>query len=259
MSFSHKKLYVIFPAAGSGTRMHSDKNKLLMEVGGVAVIDRTLSAFRSFGEKHGVKLHGILVVTPGKTTEWEEYMKDNDCFSFIEKTVEGGSSRTESVGNGVKALDFLPSDIRPDSDDPVFIHDAARCLIDPDSILRCFEVMNSGTDVCVSGVKTKNTIKMVKPSVYSDGFDPIGVTVCPVVESTPDRSLLYEVQTPQCFRYEVLKNCYEKASSDHIEATDDTALAEYCGYEVRIVEGSYSNIKITTPEDIPMAEALLKS
>ena len=245
MSFS-RKLYVIFPAAGSGTRMKSDKNKLLMEVNGVTVIDRTIEAFKQYSDESGIDLSCVLVVSPGKTDEWDSYVKDKDYASMISSIVEGGDTRTKSVGNGVSALKAF----NPANDDAVFIHDAARCLIDKDSISRCFEAINEDeTNVCVSGVKTKNTIKKVKEDI-SQGV---------MVESTPNRNLLYEVQTPQCFKYSVLEECYRKAKEDGYEATDDTALAEHYGYKVRIVEGSYSNIKITTPEDIAIAEALLRN
>ena len=245
MSCSHK-LYVILPAAGSGSRMHSDKNKLLMEVGGTAVIDRTLSAFKRFADSKDIDLYCVLVVSPGKVTVWESYIDDKDYSSIICAITEGGDTRTKSVGNGVAVLE----DYDPADDDPVFIHDAARCLIDSDSIARCFDaILEEDTPVCVSGVKTKNTIKMIK----ADSGES------PLVESTPDRDLLYEVQTPQCFKYGILSECYSEASAEGYEATDDTALAEHYGIKVRIVEGSYSNIKITTPEDIAIAEALLKN
>ena len=250
MSCSHKKLYVIFPAAGSGTRMKSDKNKLLMEVDGVTVIDRTLTAFKKYAEKNDVSIYCTLVVTPGKVDEWKSYVSAKDYASVIVNITEGGDTRTKSVGNGVFSLQNS-SVSAPEDDEPVFIHDAARCLIDTDSIARCFDaITEDGTDVCVSGVKTKNTIKTVCPVTGGGSV---------IVESTPDRSLLYEVQTPQCFKYRVLKECYEKAVDEGYEATDDTALAEHYGYKVRIVEGSYANIKITTPEDIAIAEALLKN
>ena len=242
-----RKLYVIFPAAGSGSRMRSDKNKLLMEVDGVTVIDRTISVFKKYAEENDVSIYCTLVVSPGKVDEWKTYISDKDYSSVIFNITEGGNTRTKSVGNGVKALELLSP--APAADDAVFIHDAARCLIDEASIARCFDAINEdGTDVCVSGVKTKNTIKMVRPVTESE---PV------IVESTPDRSLLYEVQTPQCFKYGVLSECYSKAREEGYEATDDTALAEHYGIDVRIVEGSYANIKITTPEDIAIAEALL--
>lgn len=246
MSFSRNKLYVIFPAAGSGSRMHSDKNKLLMEVDGITVIDRTLSAFRRFAEEKDVDLYGILVVSPGKEADWRSYISNKEYSSIIAAVTGGGDSRTKSVGNAVTALGKLC----PDDNDAVFIHDAARCLIDTDSLSRCLDaIRDADTPVCVSGVKAKNTIKMIRR-------DPEGSAI---VESTLVRDLLYEVQTPQCFKYRVLYECYSKALAESFAATDDTALAEHYGYKVRIVEGSYSNIKITTPEDIAIAEALLNS
>lgn len=248
MSFSHKNLYVIFPAAGSGTRMNSSKNKLLLEVSGIPVIDRTLEVFRKFADEQDIKMYGILVVSPGKEEEWTSYIEGKSYSSIIGRVTAGGDTRTKSVGNGVSALSS--SDFpAPDSDDPVFIHDAARCLIDSDSLTRCLEAISEeDTKVCVSGVNTKNTIKIVR-SVNPNR--PL------IVESTPDRRLIFEVQTPQCFEYGVLEECYRKAKEEGYESTDDTALAEHYGYEVRIVEGAYSNIKITTPEDIAIAEALL--
>jgi 2-C-methyl-D-erythritol 4-phosphate cytidylyltransferase len=243
MSCSHK-LYVIFPAAGSGSRMHSDKNKLLMEVDGITVIDRTIAAFKKYADEFDIDLSCVLVVSPGKIDEWKSYVSDKEYSSIINNIVEGGDTRTKSVGNGVAALKAFA----PAKDDAVFIHDAARCLIDTMSIARCFDAINEDeTKVCVSGVKTKNTIKMVK----ADSTESV------IVESTPNRDLLYEVQTPQCFKYSVLEECYKRASGDGYEATDDTALAEHYGFDVRIVEGSYANIKITTPEDIAIAESLL--
>lgn len=246
MSFSRNKLYVIFPAAGSGTRMHSDKNKLLMEVNGIPVIDRTLAAFKAFADEFGIDICGVLVVSEGKVGEWESYLKGKDYSSVIRKITEGSDTRTRSVSNGVATLE----EFSPDDNDAVFIHDAARCLIDTPSLARCMDAIGEAdTNVCVSGVKTKNTIKMIDPDVK----DSV------IVDSTPDRDLLYEVQTPQCFKYPVLKDCYERARAEGFEATDDTALAEHFGIKVRIVEGSYSNIKITTPEDIVIAEALVTS
>lgn len=228
--------------------MHSDKNKLLMEVNGIPVIDRTLSAFKRFADDYSVDLHCILVVSPGKVDEWKSYISDKDYASVIGRITEGGDIRTRSVGKGVFALSDPGEGVpEPEGDDPVFIHDAARCLIDPDSLKRCLDtITEEGTDVCVSGVNTKNTIKVVR-----SGTD--------IVEYTPDRNYLFEVQTPQCFKYSVLKDCYGKAIAYNFVATDDTAVAEEFGYKVRIVEGSYSNIKITTPEDIAFAEAILNS
>ena len=247
MSYSHNRLYVIIPAAGSGSRMHSDKNKLFMEVDGISVIDRTMAAFRRFADEYGVDIEAILVISPDAASTWGEYVKGKSDYGMVKAFAKGGATRTESVGNGVRTL----KDLHPENKDPVFIHDGARCLIDSDSLGRCFSaICEDGIDVCVSGVATKNTIKVVRSH---EDKEPV------IVDHTPLRSNLYEVQTPQCFKFGTLEEIYDRASRDGIEATDDTALAEILGYEVRIIEGSYSNIKITTPEDIAIAEALLKT
>lgn len=232
MSCSHK-IYVIIPAAGSGSRMGKNSNKLFMDIAGIPVIERTLQAFQDYGNAH------CIVVTNQENIEAMTELKTAK-FPCIDAVVLGGSTRTESVGNGVRALAELAD--KPDADDYVFIHDGARCMVSGDILDRCCQGLEANR-VCVAAVPAKNTIKVVK-----DG----------VVESTPDRSTLYEVQTPQCFRYDVLKMSYDNAEANSIEATDDTALAEIIGYKVGIVMGAYSNIKITTPEDITFAQSLIQ-
>lgn len=230
-----KKLYVIIPAAGSSTRM--GQNKLFLKIGGMTVIARTLSAFKELGEE-GVHISAILVTNEAGKDLLEDEVATGG-FGFVEKIVSGGASRTESVYNGVMALSSL--DVPPSPDDAVFIHDCARPLVDTD-ILKDGLTRLETCDVCVAGVPLKNTVKEVSGDI---------------VTNTPDRSSLVEVQTPQCFKYDVLKRSYENAFANGIEATDDTALAELLGYNVFISKGSYRNIKITTPEDIRIAEALM--
>lgn len=230
-----KRLYVIIPAAGSSTRM--GQNKLFLKIGGMTVIARTLSAFKELGEE-GVHISAILVTNEAGKDLLEDEVAAGG-FGFVEKIVSGGASRTESVYNGVVALSSL--DVPPSPDDAVFIHDGARPLVDTD-ILKDGLARLETCDVCVAGVPLKNTVKEVSGDI---------------VTNTPDRSSLVEVQTPQCFKYDVLKRSYENAFANGIEATDDTALAELLGYNVFISKGSYRNIKITTPEDIRIAEALM--
>ncbi len=234
-----KKLYVIIPAAGSSTRM--GQNKLFMKIGGddgCTVIARTLEAFRELS-KQGVDISAVLVTNEASKTALEEEIVSSGFDSFIEKVILGGSSRTESVYKGVQALKDLS--VPPSSDDAVFIHDGARPLVDTEILIDGLTKLES-CDVCVAGVPLKNTVK----EVLGD-----------IVKGTPDRSSLVEVQTPQCFKYDVLVRSYENAIANNIEATDDTALAELLGYKVVISKGSYRNIKITTPEDIKIAEALI--
>lgn len=230
-----KRLYVIIPAAGSSTRM--GRNKLFLEIGGMTVISRTLSAFSELSGS-GIDVSAVLVTNESNMELLEEEVTHHG-FDFVEKIVLGGSSRTESVYNGVMTLKDLA--VPPSPEDPVFIHDGARPLVDTDILTDGLSRLLT-CDVCVAGVPLKNTVKEISGDV---------------VTNTPDRSALVEVQTPQCFKYDVLVRSYENAVSNNVEATDDTALAELLGYKVMISKGSYRNIKITTPEDIKIAEALL--
>ncbi len=233
-----KRLFVIIPAAGSSTRM--GKNKLFLKIGenGRTVIAQTLFAFSEL-TKQDIDISAILVTNEANKQALAEEVTDHGFDSFVEKIVLGGATRTESVYNGVQALKDL--DVPPAPGDAVFIHDGARPLVDTDILLDGLNRLET-CNVCVAGVPLKNTVKEVAGDI---------------VKGTPDRSALVEVQTPQCFKYDVLKRSYENAIANNIEATDDTALAELLGYEVVISKGSYRNIKITTPEDIKIAEALL--
>lgn len=224
------RLFVIIPAAGSGTRMGKNSNKLFMEIEGKPVIERTVECFS------GTDAELILVTNE---ENFDALVTLSGKYPRISKVVLGGASRTESVYKGFLALEELGA---RDSD-MVFIHDGARCLLSSDVISNCIEGLKKN-DVCVAGVAAKNTIKTVR-----DGY----------VDKLLDRSSLVEIQTPQCFRYHILRDSYANAVEKGIEATDDTALSEALGIPTLIVEGCYRNIKITTPEDILIAAALLKA
>ena len=230
-----KNVYVIIPAAGKSVRMGGPVPKILMEVAGVPVVIRTLQAFEPFNMK--------AVVVTGDTliSEVEELIKKFGITCVV-AVIKGGASRTESVACGVEYLKDICS-----SDDIVFVHDGARCLVNSTTIQGCMDAMEIH-DVCVASVPVKSTIKIAKPG---NGGELL-------VDHTPDRDTLMEVQTPQCFRYGIIRECCEYAISQNVTATDDTALAEMLGYDVFLTKGSYSNIKITTPEDIPVAEEIIR-
>lgn len=239
-----ERLYVIIPAAGSGSRMGTTENKLFMRLGksGPSVIAKTLEAFAKLKDT-GTDVKVVLVTSEDSRRALSEEVTSSGYDSFVEKIVLGGATRTESVYKGVQALKDLS--VPPAPGDAVFIHDGARPLVDL-QILEDGLRMLGTCEVCVAGVPLKNTVKQIASS--DDGQTVVG---------TPDRSSLVEVQTPQCFRYEVLKKSYENAIANNIEATDDTALSELLGYKVRISRGSYRNIKITTPEDLIIAASFL--
>ncbi len=242
-------LYVIIPAAGMGTRMGLSESKQFLKIQGIPVLARTLLAFAGFQENFRKKVHVIVVTNPDNIERVSGLCREYH-FDHVEKIIPGGETRQDSVAAGIRALEGLSRPPLPI--DIVFIHDGARCLIDEDTLEKCF-LGGVAYDVCVTGTPCKNTIKSIVPGQAESADD------APVVDKTLDRSTLYEVQTPQVFKYSVLKDVSEKAEVSGIQATDDTALAEALGIPVHMIAGSYQNIKITTPEDAVIAEYFLSS
>ena len=234
-----KTVYVIIPSAGRSVRMGSDIPKILMEIAGVPVIIRTLQAFDRFAED-GILVKAVVVTSSSLIEPIRDLVSQYDVGCVL-SVIEGGATRTESVSRGVAALERVCS-----PEDIVFVHDGARCLVDNDTLTACLDAMDI-CDVCAAAVPVKSTVKQIEEC--DKGL--------PLVVSTPDRSTLMEVQTPQCFHYGIIDRCCRYASENNVTATDDTALAEALGYKVHMCRGSYSNIKITTPEDIKIAEALM--
>ena len=238
--------YFIDPAAGSCTRMGSTVPKLLMDIEGLPVISRTLDSLTGFCKElyaeHVIGRYGVVLSTSSELLDKlgglcrERY----DDFPFI--FTLGGSTRTESVGRGVEAL----AERNPSDSAIVMVHDGARCLVTGEELQSVFDgVKKDG--ICAGAVPVKSTLKEV--SIASDGT--INVL------RTPDRSTLYEIMTPQGFTYEKIKACYDYAALNSLSVTDDTAIAEMMGYPVTLASGKYSNIKITTAEDIAIASQIL--
>ena len=217
--------YAIVLAGGSGSRMGAGKNKVLLELQGEPVITRAVKAFEGLIE--GVVLVSRVEDIPSMQTAME-------AVKMPVTIVAGGETRQASVWNGLRAL---PADCTH-----VLIHDGARCLADEGTIRRCMaSVEDCGTGV--AAIPAIDTIKQV------DGNE--------IVNATPDRSTLRAVQTPQGFSVELIRRAHEAAQADHFIGTDDASLVERLGLPVRLTLGDRRNIKLTTPEDIHMAEAFL--
>ena len=237
-----KNCFFVIPAAGSGTRMGGDIPKIILPIGGIPVIIRTLTAISSFADMHDdLGVHIIIVTTEDLMPKIQKMCSDSFPAMDITYTL-GGASRTESVYNGIKAITDAGEA------DAVLIHDGARCLVTASEIDAVFAGLADHAVSCTS-TPVKDTLKKV---IVKESGDVI-------VESTPVREDYYAVQTPQGFRYKELLQCYEHAAANHITATDDTALAEAVGIEVFLAKGSYSNIKITTPEDIAVAYEIIRT
>lgn len=210
---------VVIVAGGSGTRM--GRPKQMLPLGGKPVLVRTVEAF-----KNAPSVRQIVVVTP---TENRAVL--NAFFSDL-IYADAGSTRLESVKNGFALTD--------PSAQTVAVHDGARPLVSPAHIEACLaEAAAHGA--AVLAVPVKDTIKICK-----DG----------VVEKTLDRSVLWAAQTPQCYRREVLAEALARFGAEK-DATDESQLVEKTGVNVRVVMSDYKNNKITTPEDLTFAEALV--
>ena len=222
-------------AGGTGKRMGGNVPKQYMELNGYPLLYYALACF----EKSSVS-EIVLVVTPGDEEKVKKNIVEKYGFSKVGSIVAGGKERYNSSYNGIRAV----SDA-----DVVLIHDAARALITVDVIERTIEdACEFGA--CVAAVPSKDTIKLSD----EDGF----------VESTIDRSRAWIIQTPQTFRMSLIKAAYEQAEKEASEKglsgffTDDAMVAErYSGQRVRITMGSYENIKVTTPDDLKVAEEIL--
>lgn len=219
---------VIVVCGGSSSRMNN-KDKMLLEIKGVPVFIRSLLAF----EKNS-GIGKIIVVTRAENLLTTQNAVKQFGITKVTDIVVGGKSRQESVKCG---FDMLTKD-----DKICLIHDGARPFVTNDCITRVIEGANFfGAVSCV--VQCKDTIKKI---------DNHGKVV-----ETPNRSSLVSVQTPQGFKTEIYKNALEKCG-DLSSFTDDCSIVESVGVPVYTVEGDYTNIKITTPEDVLLAEAILK-
>jgi len=219
---------VIIPAAGLGKRMRAGKNKLLLELRGVPVLIHTLRVF----EEDEACREIILAINPQDEKEIKGLLNKYQI-TKVNDLVAGGEERQHSIHNGLKTVQ---------ADGIILVHDAARPFIRKDHIHRLTEKAEE-TGAAIIGVPAKDTMKKVANGV---------------VMETVERSSLWVVQTPQAFRISLLKEAYQKAEGDQFVGTDDASLVERLDAEVSIVEGDYDNIKLTTPEDLYFAEAILE-
>jgi 2-C-methyl-D-erythritol 4-phosphate cytidylyltransferase len=211
--------------------MGSSRNKLLLPLWGKPVIAWTLLA-----AKQAQQIDWIGII--GQPDDWQDF---KDVVATLELTesvcfIQGGATRQESVYRGLKGL--------PEGAEQVLIHDGARCLATPDLFDRCATAILTCQGL-IAAVPVKDTIKVVNPATQT-------------IESTPDRSQLWAAQTPQGFAVQPLIQCHEEGIRQGREVTDDAALFEQCGLSVQIVAGEETNLKVTTPADLAIAELILR-
>jgi 2-C-methyl-D-erythritol 4-phosphate cytidylyltransferase len=211
--------------------MNAGMNKQFMDINGRPLLAHTLDAFQKCKAIDKI----ILVAGKDELQLCREQILDAYGFDKVDRLVEGGYERQQSVCNGIAQLG--------DDCEVVVIHDGARPVITADIIERCIEGARLYGAVS-AGMPSKETIKILD----SSGF----------VECTPKRDKVWVTQTPQAFRSDIIRKAHANAVSEGISGTDDAFLVECLGIKVKMIEGSYENIKVTTPEDISIAEIILK-
>jgi len=254
-----KHTSAIVLAAGRGLRFKSKIPKPLVKINSKPIVIYSLDIL----SKHS-SVQDIIVVANDKNSK-EIIRKVNQYrIQKIKRIVKGGRRRQDSVAN---ALSFLSSNT-----DLVLIHDAARPFIDKNIVSRLIKESRS-CGAAIAGVPVKATIKEVKRSLVQSS-SPAHLNLREelkaqrisknrktkrgvAVERTLDRSVLWEIQTPQVFRKDLILDAYKRFG--HLSVTDDAMLVEKMGHKVRVVLGSCDNIKITTPEDLVIAGAILKA
>ncbi|MDD2273128.1 MAG: 2-C-methyl-D-erythritol 4-phosphate cytidylyltransferase [Desulfuromonadaceae bacterium] len=226
------KSIALIPAAGMGKRMGASINKQYLQLNGMPIVARTISLF-----EQSPLIDAIYLVVPAEEIPYcRKHVVEACGFKKIAAIVPGGRERQNSVFNGLNAMRKHVSD-----DDIILIHDGVRPLITERVLL---ESISSARlhDGALVAVPVKDTIKTVQ-----NGF----------VSNTPPRESLWQAQTPQTFRFAKIFQAHQSAATDGFIGTDDASLVERSGGKVYIVQGDYRNIKITTPEDLILAEAFL--
>ncbi|MDX2480600.1 MAG: 2-C-methyl-D-erythritol 4-phosphate cytidylyltransferase [Desulfuromusa sp.] len=229
------KATVLIPAAGTGRRMGGSVSKQYLELAGKPILAHTLTLF----ENHPLIENIYPVVPPDDISYCQRQIIDRYGFSKVRRVIAGGAKRQDSVRNGLNAL---AEDGFDQPQRPILIHDGARPLFDCKCLSALIEVVCK-TGACTIGVPVKDTIKDVVNSR---------------ITGSPDRSRLWQAQTPQGFQYRLIREAFDRADADGFVATDDASLLERLGHPVQMLEGDYRNIKVTTPEDILIAVALLR-
>ena len=227
-----KKCKAIVLAAGQGKRMHSKVQKQFLEIGQKPIVYYSLHCFQE-----SPRIQEIILVTSKEMIPYcEKEIVEKYGFGKVTRIVEGGKERYDSVYAGLKACKDT---------DFVFIHDGARPFITVEMVERGYQAVVK-TGACVLGMPSKDTVKLADGEGY--------------IKETPDRKIVWNVQTPQIFSYKLICTAYESMQQkDMSNVTDDAMVVEQeTGTRILLVEGSYQNIKITTPEDLAVAEAFLQ-
>lgn len=227
-----EKCTAIVLAAGQGKRMGSKIQKQFLEIHGRPVLYYSLACFEA-----SPFIEEVVLVTGKDCMEYcQGEIVDKYHLQKVTKIIAGGKERYDSVYAGLMACEHS---------DYVFIHDGARPFIDEPILERAFMAVKEYS-ACAVGMPSKDTVKIADENGY--------------VIDTPNRKNIWTIQTPQVFAYDVIRQAHEEIRRGNMQGiTDDAMVVEQQGrYRVKMVEGSYKNIKITTPEDLVVAESFLR-
>lgn len=244
--FARMKIVVIIPAAGLGTRMASaasakDKkpsaSKQFVELQGTPILIHTLKRFASSPEINEI----VVALRQAEIEPFRQRLQRDEPEVLKKKPVllEGGENRQQSVANALAA-------VRANAEDVVLVHDAVRPFV-TEEIIRDVIAGATKYGAAITGVPAMDTVKQVERT--AEGA---------IIKATIPREKLVMAQTPQGFRYDVLKRAFDEATADGFIGTDEASLVERSGHQVAVVMGSPRNMKITTPADLELAEFFLK-
>lgn len=225
------KTVAIITAAGKGKRMGSKIRKPYIELAGKPVLAHTILPF----ENSKIITSIIIVTAPGDEELCLKNIVKKFGFKKVIKVVRGGKERQDSVMSGILAID--------DECDIVIVHDGVRPFVTKIMIEKAVKTAHK-IGAAIVAAPVKDTIKQAAASF---------------VKKTLNRDELWAVQTPQAFRFDILKNAHEQAKKQGFTGTDDSILVERLGHKVAVITGLYDNIKITTPEDLVLGKAILKN
>ncbi len=231
----------IVPAAGNGKRFGINRNKPLYKLKDKPLLIWTLQALQKIRD-----INEIVPVVKQQDIKKVQKLIELYKITKVKDIVQGGQERQDSIYNALKILN-------PNTK-LVIIHDGARPFIDAKLVQKMISellILHSSIDGIITGVPIKDTIKEIEGQYLADNIENI------FIKKTLNRDLLWAIQTPQIFFFDKISLAYTKAFMDNFYATDDSALVEKYGGRIKVIKGSYLNIKITTPEDIKIVEASL--